>query len=92
MIKERKISFVDNTLRKAEGDIQRIAHFLYLKKEGRSYVISLHENKTRTRINDKSFGTKLVASLYFDSLLKKHNFLETSAYPEMETKLIKQVA
>ena len=92
MIKERKISFVDNTLRKAEGDIQRIGHFLYLKKEGRSYVISLHENKTKTRISDKSFASRIVSGLYFDHLLKKHSFLETPAYPEMETKLIKQVA
>lgn len=92
MIKLRKISFVDNTLRKAEGEIQGIAHFLYLKKEAGAYVISLHESKTKTRVNSQLFRSHLVGNAYFDRLVKKHNFVETLAYPDMETKIVKTVA
>lgn len=92
MVKERKIAFVDNTLRKAEGEIQSIAHFLYLKKEAGVYVISLHETKTKTRINSKLFSTNFTANLYFDRLIRKHDFLELPSYPGMEVKDLKVVA
>lgn len=94
MIKERKISFVDNTLRKAEGEIQNISHFLYLKKEAGAYVITLHETKTKTRLASKLFRTNTLASLYFDHLVKKHSFIEIPSYPGMEatTKSLKVVA
>ena len=86
MIKLRKISFVDNTLKKAEGEIQGIRHFLYLKKEAGAYLITLHETKTKTRISSKLFRTNSVASLYFDHLVKKHSFVEIPSYPDAEVK------
>ena len=84
MIKVRKISFVDNILRKAEGEIQGITHFLYLKKEAGAYLITLHETKTKTRLNSKLFHTSITAGLYFDYLVKKHSFIEIPSYPGME--------
>ena len=84
MIEERNISFLDNTLRKAEGSIQGQPHTLVLRKEHKRYVISLYSEDIR--IKTKSFVLHNRADRNFTKLMTLHNFSEVEEYSKIVPK------
>ena len=73
IIESRKISYKNNIVRLADGNIQGVKHTLHLHKEGFLYIVSLYDNKTR--VADKVYLFRSRAASYFKKLTKKYNFV-----------------
>jgi len=73
IIESRKISYKNNIVRLADGNIQGVKHTLHLHKEGFLYIVSLYDSKTR--VADKVYLFRSRADKYFKKLTKKYAFI-----------------